>query len=167
MCLRSSGVCSPTTGLVPGKLGIEVTERQLASRVDDVAAELLAIREVGIALAVDDFGTGYASLDYLRRFTFDEIKIDRSFVSGLNQDRTDTAVTASIIALGRSLDLTVVAEGVETQAQYDSLNELGCGTSQGYLLQRPGPAAAISQLLPTQQATGDPATTTLGSAPSR
>jgi EAL domain-containing protein (putative c-di-GMP-specific phosphodiesterase class I) len=91
-------------------------------------------------------------LDYLRRFTFDEIKIDKSFVSGLDRDRTDTAVTASIIALGRSLGLTVVAEGVETQAQYDCLHQRGCAASQGYLLHRPAPAATIEDLL-TKQAT--------------
>lgn len=91
------------SGLTPGLLGIEVTERQLARRIDDVADDLLELRELGVALAVDDFGTGYASLDYLRRFTFDEIKIDRSFVSGL-QDRTNTAITSSIIALARWLE---------------------------------------------------------------
>jgi EAL domain-containing protein (putative c-di-GMP-specific phosphodiesterase class I) len=134
------------TGLAPDRLGIEVTERQLARRIDDVEADLLALRELGTALAVDDFGTGYASLDYLRRFTFDEIKIDRSFVSGL-QDRTNAAVTSSIIALARSLDLTVVAEGVETQVQYDRLHGLGCTVSQGYLLHRPAPPQAITDLL--------------------
>ncbi|WP_246371428.1 EAL domain-containing protein [Nocardioides pelophilus] len=132
--------------LPPGRLGVEITERQLAIRVDDVAADLLALHELGVALAVDDFGTGYASLDYLRRFTFNEIKIDRSFVSGL-EDRTDRAVTASIVALGRALDLTVVAEGVETQAQFDQIKELGCHVSQGYLHHRPAPPQTISDLL--------------------
>ena len=136
-----------TTGLAPERLGIEVTERQLARRVDAVATDLTALRELGITLAVDDFGTGYASLDYLRRFSFGEIKIDRSFVSGLGQDRTDTAVTSSIIALARSLGLTVVAEGVETQAQYDCLHQLGCGVAQGYLLHRPAPPETVDDLL--------------------
>jgi EAL domain-containing protein (putative c-di-GMP-specific phosphodiesterase class I) len=134
------------SGLAPGLLGIEVTERQLARRVDDVADDLLELRELGVSLAVDDFGTGYASLDYLRRFTFDEIKIDRSFVSGL-QDRTDSAVTSSIIALARALDLTVVGEGVETQAQFDRLRLLGCDVAQGYLLQRPAVAELVSEAL--------------------
>lgn len=135
------------SGLAPGMLGLEVTERQLIRNVDHVSADLLELRELGVSLAVDDFGTGYASLDYLRRFTFDEIKIDRTFVSGLGRDRTDTAVTSSIIALGRSLDLVVVAEGVETQVQYDLLQRLGCPVSQGYLLARPGPPEVISGLL--------------------
>lgn len=132
--------------LPPGRLGVEITERQLARRVDDVAADLLALHELGVALAVDDFGTGYASLDYLRRFTFDEIKIDRSFVSGL-EDRTNRAVTASMVALGHALDLTVVAEGVETQAQFDQVKELGCDVSQGYLHHRPAPPGIIGNLM--------------------
>jgi EAL domain-containing protein (putative c-di-GMP-specific phosphodiesterase class I) len=135
------------TGLDPSKLGVEVTERQLARRVDDVASDLTALRELGIAMSVDDFGTGYASLDYLRRFEFDDIKIDRSFVSGLNNDRTDTAVIASIIALGAALDLTVIAEGIEAQDQYDRLQQLGCPVSQGYLLHRPAPPETITRLL--------------------
>jgi EAL domain-containing protein (putative c-di-GMP-specific phosphodiesterase class I) len=135
------------TGLPPAKLGLEVTERQLIRRADAVAADLRALRDLGVSLAVDDFGTGYASLDYLRQFTFDEIKIDRSFVAGLGRDRTDTAVTAAIIALGRSLDLIVVAEGVETQEQYDQLRDLGCDRSQGYLMHRPAPPDVIGKLL--------------------
>ncbi len=134
-------------GLPAEKLGIEVTERQLATRVDDVAADLKALRGLGVGLAVDDFGTGYASLDYLRRFTFDEIKIDRSFIAGLDVDPTDTAVTSSIVALGHSLNLSVVAEGVETQAQLDRLRELGCSVTQGYLHQRPAPPEVIDELL--------------------
>jgi len=134
------------TSLGPATLGVELTERQLATRVDDVASDLIALRALGVSMAVDDFGTGYASLDYLRRFTFDEIKIDKSFVSGL-QDRTNSAVTSSIIALGRSLDLTVVAEGVETQDQYDRLKQLGCAMAQGYLLHRPAPPDIISDHL--------------------
>jgi EAL domain-containing protein (putative c-di-GMP-specific phosphodiesterase class I) len=134
------------SGLEPGLLGIEVTERQLARRVDDVAEDLLELRELGVALAVDDFGTGYASLDYLQRFAFDEIKIDRSFVSGL-EDRTSAVVTSSIIALARSLDLTVVGEGVETQAQFDRLRMLGCDVAQGYLLHRPAVAETITAAL--------------------
>ena len=136
-----------TAGLAPGALGLEVTERQIVGRADDVAADVQNLRSLGVAMAVDDFGTGFASLDYLRRFTFDEIKIDKSFISGLGLDRTDTAVTSSIIALGRSLDLTVVAEGVETHAQYERLQELGCDVSQGYLHHRPAPDLVISELL--------------------
>jgi len=133
-------------GLAAAFLGVEVTERQLARRADDIATDLQELRRLGVALAVDDFGTGYASLDYLRRFTFDEVKIDRSFVAGL-QDKTDAAVIASIIALARSLELTVVAEGVETREQHDFLRQLGCDVAQGYLLHRPASAEAIDALL--------------------
>jgi EAL domain-containing protein (putative c-di-GMP-specific phosphodiesterase class I) len=136
-----------TSGLAPGKLGLEVTERQLIRRADAGAEHLMALRDLGVALAVDDFGTGYASLDYLRRFTFDEIKIDTSFIAGLGKDSTDTAVTSSIIALGRSLGLVVVAEGVETQEQYDHLQAFGCDRSQGYLLHRPAAPEAITEAL--------------------
>lgn len=135
------------TGLPPAKLGLEVTERQLIGRADHVRADLIALRGLGLRLAVDDFGTGFNSLDYLRRFPFDEIKIDQSFISGLGRDRTDTAVTASVIALGRALDLVVVAEGVETRDQYQRLQDLGCELAQGYLLQRPAPPETIGLLL--------------------
>lgn len=134
------------TGVPPHLIGLEVTERQLARRVDHVAHDLTALRDLGVALAVDDFGTGYASLDYLRRFTFDEIKIDRSFVSGL-QERTDRAVASSILALGRALDMTVVAEGVETPTQLDLVIDLGVDVTQGYLHHRPSPAADLDQHL--------------------
>lgn len=134
-------------GVPAAKLGIELTERQVAQRVDAVAADLESLHDLGVSLAVDDFGTGYASLDYLRRFTFDEIKIDRAFVTGIGQNRTDTAVASSIVALGHALDMMVVAEGVETQAQNDALRDLGCDLGQGYLLHRPTPADQISTLL--------------------
>jgi EAL domain-containing protein (putative c-di-GMP-specific phosphodiesterase class I) len=136
-----------TAGLAPTVLGLEVTERQLIRQPDAAVADLAALRDLGVSLAVDDFGTGYASLDYLRRFTFDEIKIDRSFVSGLGSDRTDTAVTSAIIALGQSLDMHVVAEGIEVQAQYDQLKRLGCDMGQGYLMQRPAPPETITAAL--------------------
>ena len=135
------------TGLNSSKLGLEVTERQLIGRTDGVRADLVALRGLGLRLALDDFGTGFASMEYLRRFTFDEIKIDRTFVSGLGSDRTDTAVTSSVIALGRSLDLVVVAEGVETTDQYHRLKDLDCDLAQGHLLQRPAPPATIDLLL--------------------
>jgi EAL domain-containing protein (putative c-di-GMP-specific phosphodiesterase class I) len=133
-------------GLAADRLGIEVTERQLARRADDIATDLLELRGLGVALAVDDFGTGYASLDYLRRFTFDEVKIDRSFVAGIG-DRTDEAVISSIIALAGSLGLSMVAEGVETHEQFVFLRLLGCTVCQGYLHQRPAPAEIVDAVL--------------------
>lgn len=138
------------SGLPPSSLGIEVTERQFARRVDAVTDDLSELHDLGVGLAIDDFGTGYASLDYLRRFDFDAIKIDTSFVSG-PRNRTSTAVTASIIAVARSLDLTVVAEGVETQAQFDRLRTLGCDLAQGHLLHRPAAAEIITATLRKDQ----------------
>lgn len=132
--------------LKPGSLGIEVTERQLARRMDDVESDLNDLRDLRVPTAVDDFGTGYASLDYLRRFTFDEVKIDRSFVAGLPAP-INTAIISSIITLGSSLGMSIVAEGVETPEQHDLLKGLGCGFSQGYLFHRPAPAEALSALL--------------------
>lgn len=133
-------------GLIPRSLGVEVTERQLARHLEEVSSDLAGLSELQVPLAVDDFGTGYASLDYLRRFAFDEVKIDRSFVAGL-PDRVSVAVISSIIALADSLELGVVAEGVETQRELDKLRALGCGFAQGYLWQRPAPAEVISDLL--------------------
>jgi len=141
-------------GLEPSKLGLEVTERQLVGSGESVHADLVALRALGLRLAVDDFGTGFNSLAYLRRFDFDEIKIDRSFISGLGHDRTDTAVTSSVITLGQSLELVVVAEGVETEAQYNCLRDLGCDHAQGYLLQRPAPAETIDLILAEALAAG-------------
>jgi diguanylate cyclase (GGDEF)-like protein len=135
------------TGLPAENLGVEITERHLIGEVDDVQADLVALSNLGVRLAVDDFGTGFGSFDYLRRFPVNEIKIDVSFIGGLGTDRTDTAVTSSIVALGRSLDLVVVAEGVETQDQYDRLRGLGCHLVQGYLLGRPVPPEDIDLLL--------------------
>ena len=134
--------------LPPGSLGVEVTERQLARRMDDVESDLNALRDLHVPMAVDDFGTGYASLDYLRRFSFDEIKIDRSFVAGLPAP-INTAIVSSIITLGTSLGIGVVAEGVETAEQQEILRALGCGFSQGYLFHRPAPAPAVTALLGT------------------
>lgn len=137
-------------------IGLEITERQLIRRADEAVADLAALRSRGVSLAVDDFGTGYASLDYLRRFDFDEIKIDRSFVAGLGRDRTDTAMTSSIVSLARALHLNAVAEGIETQAQYDYLRRLGCAMGQGYLMHRPAAAAAIASLFPSGTAWREP-----------
>jgi len=135
------------TGLAAAKLGLEVTEHQLIGKGDRGKGHLLALRSLGLRLAIDDFGTGFASLEYLHRFRFDEIKIDQAFVSGLGRDPTDTAVTSAVLALGRSLGIMVVAEGVETAGQLRHLQDLGCRLAQGYLLQRPAAGETIDLLL--------------------
>ena len=97
---------------------------------------------MGIRLSIDDFGTGFSSLAHLRRLPVDEIKIDRSFVAGIDTDRNDAAIVRSMIQLGASLELDVVAEGVETQRVWDWLSELGCTSAQGFLLVPPAAARA-------------------------
>ena len=104
---------------------------------------LASLRDLGVQLSIDDFGTGYSSLLYLRRYPVDFLKIDRSFVSGLGQDRQDTAIIASVIDLAHAFNISVVAEGVETSAQAELLTEMGCDLGQGYFWSRPIPADEI------------------------
>jgi EAL domain-containing protein (putative c-di-GMP-specific phosphodiesterase class I) len=135
------------TGLEPSRLCLELTERNLLGAAGVARDDLLQIPTLGVHLAVDDFGAGYASMDYLRRFPFQVLKIDKSYVDGLGLDRTDTALTTSMIALGHALGLTVVAEGVETVAQQAQLTALGCDLIQGYLLAEPVSPEHIDDLL--------------------
>jgi diguanylate cyclase (GGDEF)-like protein/PAS domain S-box-containing protein len=130
-------------GLAPQRLELELTESLL---LEDSAATrdvLSALAALGVRVAMDDFGTGHSSLSYLKRFDIDTLKIDRSFVSELPHDEEDLAIAAAIIAMGRSLDMRVVAEGVETQAQAECLGMLGCDEVQGYLLSRPLPSELL------------------------
>jgi EAL domain-containing protein (putative c-di-GMP-specific phosphodiesterase class I) len=125
------------TGLAPHRLELEVTETSLmrdSTAVLDVLGEL---RRSGVAIAVDDFGSGYSSLGYLKRFPIDKLKIDRTFIAGCTDADNDAAITTAIIALGKALNLKVVAEGVETQAQLDFLRGRGCEIAQGFLLAEP------------------------------
>ena len=112
----------------------------------DSAGLLNRIRKRGIHIALDDFGTGYSSLTYLWKFPFDKVKIDRSFVMGMNQDTKAVAIVKSIIGLGKALDLTITAEGVETEAQAQILREAGCDQAQGYLFSRPLPVTLANEL---------------------
>ncbi|WP_428392791.1 putative bifunctional diguanylate cyclase/phosphodiesterase [Lichenicoccus sp.] len=122
------------TGLAPERLELEVTESLLIEDTESVLRKLRAIRELGLRIALDDFGTGYSSLSYLRRFPFDKVKIDRSFVQGMSEDKAAAAIVAAIVSLGHSLDLTITAEGVETEHQLELLRRAGCDEAQGYLL---------------------------------
>ena len=123
--------------LDPEDLDLELTEGHLARSVEKSIENLAALKATGIRISIDDFGTGYSSLSHLKRFPIDTLKIDRSFVQDISSDSGDTAIATAIIALARSLDLDVIAEGVETEGQLAVLRELGCDAVQGYLLARP------------------------------
>jgi len=133
------------SGLDPRRLaiGLEITESALMENVDAAITSLGRLREMGAAVYVDDFGTGYSSLAYLRALPIDWVKIDKSFVKDLPADADAVAVTRSIVALGHSLGLDVVAEGVETDAQLDTLRDIGCDAVQGYLFGQPMSAEEI------------------------
>ncbi|MEU4245938.1 EAL domain-containing protein [Amycolatopsis sp. NPDC026612] len=132
-----------STGLPPAALCLEVTESALM-RDQAAAAEVLAsLRSLGVLLAIDDFGTGYSSLAQLRRLTLDTLKIDRSFITGIAESRDAEAIVTSIIAMAHAVDLTVIAEGVESAEQLELLRTLGCDQAQGYYLGRPVPAAEL------------------------
>jgi len=125
------------TGLNPEYLGIEITESVIMQDASSTISKLIQMHETGISLSIDDFGTGYSSLSYLKLFPIDNLKIDRSFVSNITSDSTDAAIAASVIMLAHSMNLKVVAEGVETQEQLDLLRQQGCDYVQGFLFSRP------------------------------
>ncbi|MGA8110351.1 MAG: EAL domain-containing protein, partial [Acidobacteriaceae bacterium] len=135
------------TGLPPGLLQLELTESLLLSSADVAVNVLREFAEMGVVLALDDFGTGYSSFSYLRQFRAGKLKIDRSFVRDLVSDRDDAAIVAVIIALGRTLRMRVVAEGVENEAQMAFLREHGCDEIQGYYYSKPVPAARAGEML--------------------
>lgn len=127
------------TGAKANRLKLELTETMLVADVEDVIAKMLLLRAKGVGFSLDDFGTGYSSLSYLKRLPLDQLKIDRSFVRDILIDSNDAAIAKMIVALANSLGLTVIAEGVETEAQRDFLASLGCYNYQGYLFSRPVP----------------------------
>ncbi|HZU82597.1 MAG TPA: EAL domain-containing protein, partial [Polyangiaceae bacterium] len=133
--------------LDPSALGLELVESSLIEHGPTIIDNLQQLRAMGIHIAVDDFGTGYSSLSYLKRLPIDALKIDRSFIQGIPRDPNDTAISTAIIAMARSLNLTVVAEGVETLEQAEFLNARGCQIAQGYFFSRPVPADECLLLL--------------------
>jgi diguanylate cyclase (GGDEF)-like protein/PAS domain S-box-containing protein len=128
------------TGIDPARLLLELTESSVIEDIDKAVAIMETVKRIGIGFSMDDFGTGYSSLAQLKRLPLDELKIDRQFVRDLPHDGDDCAIAQAIVALGASLRLQVVAEGVETEGQRDYLRSIGCGTYQGYLFGRPMPA---------------------------
>jgi diguanylate cyclase (GGDEF)-like protein/PAS domain S-box-containing protein len=125
------------SGLPAQRLELEITEGALMDDIEQTQASLHALKSLGLRLAVDDFGTGYSSLAYLRRFPLDKLKIDQSFMQGVPTDHGDLEIVSTIITLARSLNLTAIAEGVETAEQLQALQTLGCEQSQGYFFSRP------------------------------
>jgi diguanylate cyclase (GGDEF)-like protein/PAS domain S-box-containing protein len=134
------------TGANPQRLKIELTESTLVSNVDDVIAKMNKLKAIGIGFSLDDFGTGYSSLSYLKRLPLDQLKIDRSFVKDVLVDSNDAAIAQMIIALSKSLGLSVIAEGVETEEQYAFLAQYGQLNYQGYLFGRPLPPEDFERL---------------------
>ncbi|HEV2676534.1 MAG TPA: EAL domain-containing protein [Aliidongia sp.] len=133
------------TGLAPERLELEITEGVLIEDTERTLATLKTLKAAGISVSLDDFGTGFSSLSYLQRFPFDKIKIDRSFIWEMEHNADSMAIVRSVIALGRSLRITVIAEGVETQEQLALLQNEQCDQVQGFLLGRPLPAQALAR----------------------
>ena len=162
--LSSGGVSGLVTkaleaaALPPSFLGLEVTETAIV--VEGVAgdrarSELQELHARGVGIAIDDFGTGFSSLGQLRRFPVDLIKVDRSFVQGVQHDAKDAAITANLVSLAHALGLLAMAEGIESDAQLTSVRELGCDLAQGFFFARPMPADEMSQMLASHEKPAD------------
>jgi diguanylate cyclase (GGDEF)-like protein len=143
------------TGLDPRMLDLELTESTFMQDAEATVAALKSLKEMGVSLSIDDFGTGYSSLAYLQRFPLDALKVDRTFVRDVTTNPDSAAITRTIVAMARNLGLRVVAEGIETAAQYAFLKAEGCHEGQGYFISRPMPAADVAPFVRTRT---DPAT---------
>jgi EAL domain-containing protein (putative c-di-GMP-specific phosphodiesterase class I) len=132
------------TGFDPTRLELEVTESTLLGNVDTAELAMFRLKALGVGLVLDDFGTGYSSLLYLRRFPFDKLKIDKSFVLSIEKAADAAAIVHAVVSLGRGLGMKVTAEGVETAEQHLFLRAAGVHTMQGYRFGRPGPALDIT-----------------------
>jgi len=133
------------SGAQPRRLKLELTESMLVDDIEDIIEKMALLRRSGVSFSLDDFGTGYSSLSYLKRLPLDQLKIDASFVRDLLVDKADAAIVRTIVVLGQSLGVSVIAEGVETEAQRDFLMQNGCSNYQGYLFGRPAPADALKK----------------------
>lgn len=145
--LRAVRTVLDKTGLDPSYLGIELTESMLMRNTDHSAEVLGQLKEMGVHVSVDDFGTGHSSLSYLKRLPIDSVKIDQSFVRDITINPDDAAISGAVVAMAHSLKLSVVAEGVETLEQLEFLRSLKCDMIQGYFISRPVPADELTQLL--------------------
>jgi EAL domain-containing protein (putative c-di-GMP-specific phosphodiesterase class I) len=134
------------SGVNPACLKLELTETLMIEGVEETIGKMQALREHGICFSLDDFGTGYSSLSYLKRLPLDQLKIDQSFVRDVLDDPNDASIARSVVALGKSLGLKIIAEGVETEAQRAFLAGIGCDHWQGYLFSRPVDARTLEEL---------------------
>jgi EAL domain-containing protein (putative c-di-GMP-specific phosphodiesterase class I) len=139
------------SGANPQRLKLELTESMLVDNLDDIIGKMFALKARGVGFSLDDFGTGYSSLSYLKRLPLDQLKIDRSFVRDVLTDPNDAAIARTIVALSQSLGLSVMAEGVETEAQRAFLARHGCHIYQGYYFSRPIPSDDFVQLAAREQ----------------
>ena len=133
--------------LEPNSLELEITESILMESFDAICRKLESLREIGIRIALDDFGTGYSSLNYLKQLPITTLKIDKSFVDNISLNNESETLTGHIIAIGKSMGMSVVAEGVEKQEQLDYLIQHGCHKIQGYLFSKPVTEVEIVRLL--------------------
>jgi EAL domain-containing protein (putative c-di-GMP-specific phosphodiesterase class I) len=138
------------TGLRPQCLELEITEGALMDHTGPAASQLAALKSLGVRLAIDDFGTGHSSLAYLKHFTFDKLKLDKSFVRDVTRDGVSVAITKAIIGLAKSLKVEVLAEGVETELQFEFLRTQSCDSAQGYLFGQPVPSTELQALISPQ-----------------
>jgi EAL domain-containing protein (putative c-di-GMP-specific phosphodiesterase class I) len=135
------------SGLSAHRLELEITETVLLHDTETTVATLKQLRDLGVRISMDDFGTGYSSLGYLRKFPFDKIKIDQSFIRDMASGPDSIAIVRAVTGLGSSLGISTTAEGVETEAQLAQLRSEGCTEVQGYLFSKPVPASEIGPLL--------------------
>ena len=126
-----------THDIEPSRLRLELTESMLLGNLDHAIDTMRELKDIGVRFSLDDFGTGYSSLNYVKRLPIDQIKIDQSFVRDIHTDANDAAICRAVIAMGRSLGLSTVAEGVETAQQWEFLAGEGCDAAQGYLYAPP------------------------------
>ena len=156
-------------GADPSLLCLEITESVAMEEADDTIASLIQLRGLGIRLAIDDFGSGYSSLSYLRSFPVDILKIDRSFVRGLGDDRRNNSIAGAIVSLAHALELTAIAEGIETVEQLEELRLLGCDMGQGFLFARPQAPEVLEELIAAgsvpEPVSGNGASPALSAAP--
>lgn len=140
-------------GIDPGSLKLELTETVLLNSIKDAADKMLKLKGIGIQFSLDDFGTGFSSLQYLKQLPLDQIKIDQSFVRDVHLSDNDRAIVQAIIAMAKSLGIDIIAEGVESADQEQQLQRQGCTQYQGYLYGKPMPSDTLDSLIRDRAAT--------------